>query len=701
MKSQVAAAPQAFHFFRNYNRVVGAAYFAIVLGLCLVFAWQLRQKVNDEIAVVEAHVERHAQFFEFVLRSSTDKLEALRMEASSDVLAAKSTSTPAIASLRPSGLFALLRERADQTGFNLDGLPDRDAGANLVGVGRLAAREPGFYEDVDIGLDLFSSFRALAFNLPGAAQAQYLSPRNFAVTAPWVASTDRPFDAAVYSTPAWQLGAPDANPNRVKYWAPSYLGSKDQGLLVPAGAPVYQANRFAGVVSIDTSLDYLNRINAEFAYPLGTAFLVDAHSQVLAHPKLYANSLTVDQTPSLRQALPEGLQIDLSSLAALPSGKSTEIDGYLVVRRGFVSAPWQLVYTVPKGSLWRQLLIERGGLIAAVLVGLTLMMLVTYLVTSREFVGPAAKLVQHLAAESSFMPAAIPAVPTAWRPWFETVSKAFRESMQLAGLRQELDIAAKMQISILPRHWPDHPDFTVWGTMRSAKEVGGDFYDHFPVANQRLGLVVADVSGKGVPAALFGMVSKTLLRAIAMRSNGKLGQTVFEVNEGLCEDNESCMFVTGFYGEFDPLTGRLDYVNAGHPLPVLVRANGQASLVAGTGGLALGVMEGVAYSQGSLVLQAGDMVLMYSDGVTEGMNAAQDEYGTQRMLTLLHTPGRPLASVRETVEMLVRDVDRFAGGAEQSDDITCIALQYHPSPPTDLQRSADQPNKDSQPGAQA
>lgn len=669
MISHSAESQQAHHFFRNYNRVVGTAYGAIVLGLFLVFAYQLNEKVQEEVAVIQGDVDRHAQFIEFVLRSSTDQLESLRMMAVDNL----NTRTDKPAKEATS----LLKETANRQAFNMDATSDRDIGANLVGAGSLTGRDSGFYRDIDMGLSLFGGLRALAFNLPSAAQASYVSANQFAVMAPWMPSAEAPFQESVYVSSVWRLGRESAQADRSKYWAPTYFGSKSQGLLVPAAAPVLTADRFAGVVAIDTSLDYLNRINSDFGYPLGVAFLVDAYGSVLAHPKLYANPLMLEEPPNLLAALPGALAEFDQKILSLPQGLPQTINGQIVVRHAFVSAPWQLVYSVPRTEIWRKLMVERGVVMAAVLVGLSLMMLVTYLVTSREFVGPAAKLVQHLSAESRFVPTSIPSVPSAWRPWFETVSKAFRESMQLIGLRQELDIAAKMQSAILPRRWPQDPGFTLWGTMRSAKEVGGDFYDHFRIADGRLGMVVADVSGKGVPAALFGMVSKTLLRAIAMRGSTDPSSAIREVNDGLCEDNDSCMFVTTFYGAFDPKTGEVSYVNGGHPLPLVVRADGSASYLPGTAGLALGVMEGVNFKRASVTLQRGDLLLMFTDGVTEAMDGKSQEYGTQRLLDLFNQPGSPPLPPQLAVEAMIRSVDVFVNGAEQSDDITCIALQYH------------------------
>ena len=301
-------------------------------------------------------------------------------------------------------------------------------------------------------------------------------------------------------------------------------------------------------------------------------------------------------------------------------------------------------------------------------------MVITYLVTSREFISPASKLVEHIAAESRFIPAPIPAVPGAWKPWFETISQAFRESLQLVGIRQELDIAAKMQFSILPQHWPEHQDYSLWGMMRSAKEIGGDFYDYFPLEGGKLGIVVADVSGKGVPAALFGMVSKTLIRVIATRIKGEPGKTIEEANDILCEDNDACNFVTTFYAVFDPRDGSFVYVNGGHPPPLLVHADGGTEFLPMTGGCALGVMDGIPFAQKPITLKPGDYILMYTDGVTEAFSPDDEEF-TQGRLPPLFTDAYP-ENVHTAVATVVSAVDAHANGAPQSDDITCVALRY-------------------------
>jgi sigma-B regulation protein RsbU (phosphoserine phosphatase) len=404
--------------------------------------------------------------------------------------------------------------------------------------------------------------------------------------------------------------------------------------------------------------------------------LVDAQGTVLAHPVMVKTALEQQSTERMAALLPADLQASVEQLRQLPDNQAPDLGDSVVVKHHFVSAPWQLVCMVPQRELCLQLLKDNGGSMLAMFLGLTSLIVVMYAVTAIEFVVPATKLVQHLAAESQFHPRPVPKVPFPWRPWFETVSKAFRESLQLMSLRQELDIAANMQQAILPRHWPDNANFALWGTMRSAKEVGGDFYDHFTLKSGRTGIVVADVSGKGVPAALFGMVSKTLLRATATQKTPEPDAVMASVNDGLCQDNDTCMFVTVFYAVFDPMQGSLTYVNGGHPPPLLIHSNGASEFLPSTDGIALGVADGMPFAQHTIQLAAGDTVLIYTDGVTEAFNPDAEEF-TQARLPGLFAQSPP-AGVHDVVRRTVAAVDNFSAGEPQSDDITCVALCFHP-----------------------
>ncbi len=672
MQSITQAPPQTVNFFRNYNRLVGAAFVAIVLLTLGFFLHQINEKRKEELLSIQGHVQRHSLFIEFILRSSLDYLETLRSAARGHY--AQQHAIEGAQSDHASPLARLLRQRGQ--GFDLNDLPDRDLGGNLTGLGALTGRTHAFYQDLDMALGLNQTFVSITFNLPNAAEAAFVSVENFSIVSPWQESSKRAFSSDIYARPIWTMGLPANNPNREKYWGPVHYAGKEAGMLVPVGAPVYQQEVFRGVVMIETSLDYLNRINAEFGYALGSALLVDARGEVLAHSSLADKVLELQTTPSLQSMLPVGLKTQ--QLLSMSDNTPTELAGHVLIKTRFVSAPWHLIYIVPANDIWLKLVQERGTAMLAMLLGLTALIIVVYTVTAREFVVPATKLVQHLAAESRFKPVPVPLVPFAWQPWFETISKAFRESLQLMSIRQELDIAANMQQAMLPHHWPQHSDFALWGSMRSAKEVGGDFYDHFPISGGKTGFLVADVSGKGVPAALFGMVSKTLLRDTATRKGIEAGVAMAEVNDVLCQDNDSCMFVTVFYAVLDPAQGRLAYVNAGHPPPLLVHADGSSEFLPLTDGVALGVFDGVTYQQNSIALLAGDCLVVYTDGVSEAFNRDDEEFTQQRLVPLF---AQAVATdVQEAVERVTHAVDAFADGAAQSDDMTCVALLIRATP---------------------
>ena len=255
----------------------------------------------------------------------------------------------------------------------------------------------------------------------------------------------------------------------------------------------------------------------------------------------------------------------------------------------------------------------------------------------------------------------------------QVMREALRSRDELVALRQELGVAAKMQESILPTDFPDDPRYDLHAWMTPAREVGGDFYDFFKLENDRLAMVVADVSGKGVPAALFMMVSRTLMKGTAIGSSDP-AKCMAEVNDLLAESNEESMFVTVFYTSFNPASGLLEYANGGHNLPFVVKASGEVRKVESESGLVLGVLPGFEFPGGSLELEPGDTFFLYTDGVTEAMNEDGEEFGDDALAkALAECAGASAEDVRRHV---VEAVKEHAGEASQSDDITCLALKY-------------------------
>ena len=242
---------------------------------------------------------------------------------------------------------------------------------------------------------------------------------------------------------------------------------------------------------------------------------------------------------------------------------------------------------------------------------------------------------------------------------------------QLVALQNELSIASQLQQSILPTIPPVTEGCEVSANMEPARNVGGDFYDYFRLDNH-IGLVVADVSDKGIPASMFMMSSRTALKgaAIGVRDPEKV---LTEVNNQLQQDNPTFMFVTLIYALYNPETGLLTYSIAGHDPPMLVSADGTVTELPLTKGIAVGIAADVVYTQESVTLEPGDTVVLYTDGVTEAMNADNQQFGMDRLAEVF--AGNSPESATSANEAVFERVRIFAGDAPQSDDITCLTLR--------------------------
>jgi phosphoserine phosphatase RsbU/P len=254
------------------------------------------------------------------------------------------------------------------------------------------------------------------------------------------------------------------------------------------------------------------------------------------------------------------------------------------------------------------------------------------------------------------------------------VQAAAEARARLAGLQQELEIARRMQLSILPLTAPVLPNVEVASLMIPAKEVGGDFYDYFMLDEKHLAVIVADVSGKGVPAAFFMAISRTLLRGIAKYAQSGV-EMMGALNDQLAADNEQTMFVTAFYGVLDVSTGRFVFVNCGHNPPAVMDGRGGARFLPITKSMALAVMEGIPFVEEEFDLAPGETLVMFTDGVTEAQDAEGALYGEARLGKVL-TRLAPDAMTRVIPTEILHDIRAFERGAAQADDITCVALRY-------------------------
>ncbi len=242
----------------------------------------------------------------------------------------------------------------------------------------------------------------------------------------------------------------------------------------------------------------------------------------------------------------------------------------------------------------------------------------------------------------------------------------------------ELELATKIQADMLPNIFPAFPEreeFDIYATMTPAKEVGGDFYDFFLIDDDHIGLVMADVSGKGVPAALFMMMSKILVNNFAMMAGpeGSPGEVLTNVNDTICKNNEEEMFVTVWFGILTISTGRVVAANAGHEYPILKKANGEFELFKDKHGFVIGGMEGMRYKEYEFTLEKGGTLFLYTDGVAEATDAKDELFGTDRTLAALNE--KKEASPEELLRHVRASVDEFVGEAPQFDDLTMLAIK--------------------------
>ena len=255
------------------------------------------------------------------------------------------------------------------------------------------------------------------------------------------------------------------------------------------------------------------------------------------------------------------------------------------------------------------------------------------------------------------------------------IQRYTKENLRLNGEREriaaELELGARIQSSMLSKTFPESEHFEVFAHMTPAKEVGGDFYDVFFIDDDHLGLVIADVSGKGVPAALFMMMAKGLIRNYAMRGDTP-AQVLENANEQICANNEEQMFVTVWFGVLEISTGKITAANAGHEYPIIKQPDGSFELFKDKHGFVLGGIMNKKYKQYELTLQKGGTLFVYTDGAPEATTANEEMFGTQRLVDTLNAQAD--GSPQQLISRVYDEVGKFVGDAPQFDDLTMLAI---------------------------
>ena len=256
------------------------------------------------------------------------------------------------------------------------------------------------------------------------------------------------------------------------------------------------------------------------------------------------------------------------------------------------------------------------------------------------------------------------------------VHESQKEHTQLVSLKVDLTSASEIQQYFLPRVFPPFPEDSdkvdIFASMEAAKDVGGDFYDFFRIDDDRIALVIGDVCGKGIPAALFMVLSQTIIRSKASQYTSA-AECMTEANHLLASYSVESMFVTVFYVIYNTKTGHVTYCNAGHNPPHILRADGTVERLPKTKNVIVGVYDGVKYKEDTLQLEHGDTLVMFTDGVTEARNQAREEFGTERLNYMLK--GLANTNCRQMVETVKAGLATFVDGAEQHDDITMLVIK--------------------------
>lgn len=482
-------------------------------------------------------------------------------------------------------------------------------------------------------------------------------------------------------------------------WTEPYYGDNGSNtLMATCSTPFYEVSgdsrRLKGIVASDVSLDWLTRMVASIkVLKTGYAFLLSRNGTIVTHP---STEMIMNETIfSLAEARDDqGLRVLGRKMIRGESDfiPYTDINGRKcwLYYAPISSVGWTLAVVFPEAELLAQ--VKKLSLTDAAM-GLTgiLLLVIAVIFIARSITTPLQALAGATAAiAKGDFEAELPTVrsndevgtlTTAFQVMKsslkEYISRLTETTAAKERIESELNIAHDIQMGLLPKTFPPFPErreFDLFALMEPAKEVGGDFYDFFLVDDTHLCFVIADVSGKGVPAALFMAMSMTLIKATA-RQGLPPDEVLARVNNELSRDNDTCMFVTTFCGVLHTETGELIYANGGHNLPLHVKYDTGVSWLPKSGGLMMGAMEGVSYRRERLLLEPGDRLFLYTDGVTEAMNEQEEVFSDQRLERCLSAVRG--AGIRESVDGIMACIRAFTGAAPRSDDITLMMIQYN------------------------
>ena len=482
-------------------------------------------------------------------------------------------------------------------------------------------------------------------------------------------------------------------------WSEPYFDENGGNILMATYTrPFFRENtgqrRFSGVITADISLAWLEKTLSKVPIlRTGYGFILSQNGTFITHPEkrwvMNESIFSIAEArtdPGLRHL---GKQmIHGKSGFVRFSGDSSQRPGFLYFAPiGF--SRWSIGFFFPQDELMAHLnALNRKGIFLAIC-GVTLLVLMVWLIAGTithplKTLSTAARQMATGDLEVSVpglqRGGEVGVLADSLKYMRDSLKTHIRELLDTTAAKQriegELNVAREIQMGLLPKIFPPFPDipgFDLFALLTPAREVGGDLYDFYRIDDAHICFVVGDVSGKGVPASLFMAVTMTLIKMTAAKGYGP-NQILREVNDQLSRDNEASMFVTLFCGILNIRSGELCYANGGHNPPLLLRRQQPPTFLEGTDGVLLGAMENLDYEMKRIVLQPGDGLFLYSDGVTEAMDENERLYSEERLCKVLaNTDDQPS---KRLIERVMQSVLNFAGSAPQTDDITMMMIRF-------------------------
>jgi len=483
-------------------------------------------------------------------------------------------------------------------------------------------------------------------------------------------------------------------------WSEPYFSEGGGNVIMSTySLPFYRTingeKQFNGVVEVDIALDWLKDIVSRISvYQSGYAFLVSQNGVIVTHTN--RDWIMRESIFSIAEAAGDhGLRKIGRDMVRGREG-FVQMQSHFIGKKSWIyyaplpSIGWSLGVVFPEEELFADMKKLNWAVFIIGSAGLVFLFLVIAWISQR-ITGPISILslkttdIAKGNLDIELPPATSDDEVGELATSFENMRLALKEYISTLKettaakerMESELQIAHDIQMGMLPKvfpAFPDMPEFDIYAALEPAREVGGDLYDFFFMDDDHLCFNIGDVSGKGMPASLFMVVTKIMVKTTATK--GLSPETVLDrVNQDISRDNPSLLFVTLFIGILNIRTGQLQFANGGHNPPLIIRPGSDIEVMESTGGLALGVMEDFRYGSKTMTLHCGDLILLYSDGVTEAMNRDEEMFGEKRLMEAMNTLKDH--SVEETIKGILDSVNAFCQDAPRADDITLMAIRFN------------------------